>query len=130
MPANIIRLQALIAEEFNPDSPLWVGHIDQGAYKSHNLQLLQPDQVSAGYAGIKITKESDIKIQYTSQTGSDVGGVDDEDILENATSSSADGSDISEDGPGLDDRQKIGARYFDVFAKNNIQEKVAEIVRK
>lgn len=39
MPDTILRLQALIAKEDDPTSPLWGGQVNQGQYLAQNIQL-------------------------------------------------------------------------------------------
>lgn len=53
MPESINRLQALVAEESNPDHPLWPGHLDQGHFLSKNIRLVIPSKtVHKGAANV------------------------------------------------------------------------------
>jgi hypothetical protein len=152
MPSGIARLQALIAAEFDPTSPLWVGQIDKGAYKAENLRLLQSKQVK----GTSVVKPKDIQGVLTDQMGTmECWGDTSGDVMEGEDD---DGRDVPTDGTdvwkterpavaghedevvagngagngslGVDPRQKVGAHWFEVFAKNPNQEECIRIVRK
>jgi hypothetical protein len=152
MPSGIASLQALITAESDPTSPLWVGQIDKGAYKAENLRLLQPKQVK----GASVVKPKDIQGVLTDQMGTmDVGVNTGGDSMQEEDD---DGRDVPTDGTdvwqterpvitghedevvagkgsgngslGVDPKQKVGAHWFEVFAKNPNQEECIRIVRK
>lgn len=153
MPSGIARLQALIAAESDPTSPLWVGQVDKGAYKAENLRLLQPEQVK----GTSVVKPKDIQGVLTDQMGTmDVGvntgadvmeGEDDDDVGRDVRTDDTDiwkterpvvaghedesvaGNGSGNGSLGMDPKQKVGAHWFEVFAKNPNQEECIRIVR-
>ena len=141
MPASILRLQALIAQESDPSSPFWIGQVDQGLYLADNLRLYQPGQVIPGDSVKQVVGPTDIKGSLT-QIGldGDLGlgkevQVDMQDGL--ISRGSGDGvvdldqstSVVTTEVQVVDMRQKVGVHWFEIFPRNANQEEVMKLVR-
>lgn len=141
MPASILRLQALIAQEADPSSPLWPGQVDQGLYLAENLRLYQPGQVVLGNSVKQVVVPGDIKgvmsqIGLDGDTGLDKGvqadmqdgvitrGNGDEVVdLDQSTSG------VTTEVQGVDMKQKVGVHWFEIFPRNVNQEEVTRLVK-
>jgi hypothetical protein len=141
MPASIIRLQSLIAQESDPSSPFWIGQVDQGLYLADNLKMYQPGQIIPGNNVKQVVRPGDIKGVLT-QVGleGDLGvGKEVQADMQDGMISRGSGegvvdldqstSGVTAEVQGVDMKQKVGVHWFEIFPRNANQEEVMKLVR-
>jgi hypothetical protein len=139
MPASITRLQALIEQEQDSSSPLWIGRIEEGVYVADNLRLYQPGQAVPGTVP-QIVRPTDIK-GIMSQGGlEEVAGLEKtvvEDMQDGMISRGSgegivelkESTSTTNELVGVDMKQKVGVHWFEIMPRNTNQEEVIKLVR-
>lgn len=138
MPASILRLQALISQERDPESPFWIGQLDKGAYIADNLRLYQPGQVVPDF-NVKQVGPNDIKgvLTHVGLDG-DLGvGNGQADMQDGMISRGSGDGVVDQEQPsdamilqaGVGMKQKVGVHWFEIFPRNANQEAVINLVR-